>query len=54
MLRAFDMADIEELLRVDSDDDSITRSYCSPGPVSGHGGGKSGPPSLGVSIAVDG
>ena len=48
------MADIEELLRVDSDDNSITRSYRSPSPVSGQGGGKSGPPSLGLSIAVDG
>ena len=48
------MADIEELLRVCSDDESLTRSCCSPGPASGQGGGKSGPPPLGLSIAVDG
>ena len=48
------MVDIEELLRVCSDDDSITRSCSSPDPAaSGLGGGKSGPPPLDLSITVD-
>ena len=48
------MADIEELLRVCSDDDSITRSCSIQSPAaSGQGGGKSGPPPLDLSITVD-